>query len=241
MVQIEHHADRIEDKESLLQTDDLSFSVSSPKYISKEQVHYLSGYLNNVEKQLKNNEPTEIDVDSFVKYYLLHEVFANSEDSSCFLCKDTNSIDRKLYACSVWDADLCIGNSWLTTDVNPAVLYCNRGNWINYLYDNQEFRSLLTDYYISFFKSDIQRYPSKKSSMVLVVNSSDTESDKQILDTVKKYSKYCQVKSKNHTETTLDMVIEIKVDEESNLIHEIMKIDGVTSASVLSHDGEITV
>ena len=37
------------------------------------------------------------------------------------------------------------------------------------------------------------------------------------------------------------MVIEIKVDEESNLIHEIMKIDGVTSASVLSHDGEITV
>ena len=77
--------------------------------------------------------------------------------------------------------------------------------------------------------------------MVLVVNSSDTESDKQILDTVKKYSKYCQVKSKNHTETTLDMVIEIKVDEESNLIHEIMKIDGVTSASVLSHDGEITV
>ena len=87
----------------------------------------------------------------------------------------------------------------------------------------------------------MQRYPSKKSSMVLVVNSSDTESDKQILDTVKKYSKYCQVKSKNHTETTLDMVIEIKVDEESNLIHEIMKIDGVTSASVLSHDGEITV
>lgn len=156
LVQIEHHADRIEDKESLLQTDDLSFSVSSPKYISKEQVHYLSGYLNNVEKQLKNNEPTEIDVDSFVKYYLLHEVFANSEDSSCFLCKDTNSIDRKLYACSVWDADLFIGNSWLTTDVNPAVLYCNRGNWINYLYDNQEFRSLLTDYYISFFKSDIQ-------------------------------------------------------------------------------------
>ena len=157
LVQIEHHPDRIENKESLFETDDLSFSVSSPKYISKEQVHYISEYLNNIEKQLKNNELTEIDVDSFVKYYLLHEVFANSEDSSCFFCKDRDSNDKKLFACSVWDADMCIGNSWLTTEVNPAVLYCNNGNWINYLYDNHEFRSLLTDYYSDFFKSKIQK------------------------------------------------------------------------------------
>ena len=87
----------------------------------------------------------------------------------------------------------------------------------------------------------MQRYPSKKSSKVLVVNSSDTESDKLIIETVKKHSKYCQVKSKNLTATTLDMVIEIKIDEESNLIHEILRINGVASASVLSHDGEITV
>jgi uncharacterized membrane protein YhiD involved in acid resistance len=87
----------------------------------------------------------------------------------------------------------------------------------------------------------MQKYPSKKSSMVLVVNSSDIESDKMILETVKKYSKICQVKSKNLTATTLEMVIEIKVDEESDLIHEIIKIDGVSSASVLSHEGEMIV
>ena len=33
---------RIENKESLFETDDLRFSVSSPKYIRKEQVNYIS-------------------------------------------------------------------------------------------------------------------------------------------------------------------------------------------------------
>ena len=87
----------------------------------------------------------------------------------------------------------------------------------------------------------MQKYPLKKLSMILVVNSTNIDSDVDIIATVDKYSQGYKVKSKNLTPSTLDMIIEIKVDSESRLVHEVLKIDGVTSASILSHDGEITV
>ena len=86
----------------------------------------------------------------------------------------------------------------------------------------------------------MQWYPDKKMSMLLIVNSSDTGSDAEILDVVKKYCKFYQVRSKNLTKTSLDLIIEVKVKAESELVHEILKIEQVTSANLLSHDGEVT-
>ena len=74
-----------------------------------------------------------------------------------------------------------------------------------------------------------------------VVNSTSLDSDTEILDVVKKYSKHYKVKSRNLTPNALDLIIEINVAEDTDLIHDILKIDGVTSASILTHDGEITV
>ena len=86
----------------------------------------------------------------------------------------------------------------------------------------------------------MQKYPIKKLSMILVVNSSDINNDDRVLEMVKKYSKNYKVKSRNLTSTSLDMVIEIKTDLESELVHDVIGIEGVTSASVLTHDGEIS-
>ena len=36
------------------------------------------------------------------------------------------------------------------------------------------------------------------------------------------------------------MIVEVKVDAESRLVREVLEIEGVTSASLISHDGEIT-
>ena len=94
---------------------------------------------------------------------------------------------------------------------------------------------------ISLVVLGMQKYPLKKLSMILVVNSTDIDSDTAILETVAKYSENYKVKSKNLTPSSLDMVIEIKVDAESRLVREVLNIEGVTSASILSHDGEITV
>ena len=86
----------------------------------------------------------------------------------------------------------------------------------------------------------LQKYPAKKKSMILIINGNKTDIDNTIIDVVKKHSKYYKVKSKNLTVNSLDMIVEINISDESSIVHEIMEIDGVTSASVLSHDGEIT-
>lgn len=85
------------------------------------------------------------------------------------------------------------------------------------------------------------KYPNKKMSKILVVNSTRMDSDKEIVDKVREFTKVYQIKTKNMTPTTLDMIIELKVEEESDLVRRIMAIDGVTAASLLSHEGEVTV
>ena len=74
----------------------------------------------------------------------------------------------------------------------------------------------------------MQKYPIKKHSMILIINSSVIENDKLIIEAVKNYSKNYLVKSKNITPTSLDMIIEIKVNAESQLIHDLLKIEGVS-------------
>lgn len=86
----------------------------------------------------------------------------------------------------------------------------------------------------------VQKYPVKKSSMLLIVNASNPNCDKTIFDETKKYDKNCKTKSKNLTDSSLSMIIELNVDDESDIVHNILKIEGVTSASLLTHDGEVT-
>jgi len=38
----------------------------------------------------------------------------------------------------------------------------------------------------------------------------------------------------------MDMVVELRTTQGSALVKAIMQLDGVTSASLLSHDGEVT-
>lgn len=86
----------------------------------------------------------------------------------------------------------------------------------------------------------LQKYPRKKLSMILIVNSSNLSHDKMITETVKKHAKWFRLKSKNVTPHSLDMILELEIDEESALVQELIAMEGITSASILSHDGEIT-
>ena len=49
-----------------------------------------------------------------------------------------------------------------------------------------------------------------------------------------------KVKSRNLSKGRLDLVIELKVKEESALVSEVAALDGMLSASMISHDGEVT-
>lgn len=82
--------------------------------------------------------------------------------------------------------------------------------------------------------------PIAKAPMILVINASDYGAEAKIIDVVKKYSKYNKVKSRNLRSGSIDMIIEVRVKEESKLVQDIMKVKTVTAASLMSHDGEVT-
>ena len=86
----------------------------------------------------------------------------------------------------------------------------------------------------------LQKYPRKKLSMILIVNSSKLDCDQIIRDIVKKHAKWYRLKSKNVTPVSLDMILELEIEEESPLILELIALEGITAASIMSHDGEIT-
>ena len=76
--------------------------------------------------------------------------------------------------------------------------------------------------------------------MILVVNASDVDAEKRIMDAVARYAKHSTVKSRNMTGNTLDLIVELRTAAGSELLKDILQEEGITSASLLSHDGEVT-
>ena len=100
--------------------------------------------------------------------------------------------------------------------------------------------ALVTSVGVTVFILVLDMLPVGKAPMMLVVNSSEMNGEKAVLDVVGKYARYYKVKSRNLTKGRLDLVIELKVKEESALVSEVAALDGMISASMISHDGEVT-
>ncbi|MBQ7546069.1 MAG: CotH kinase family protein [Clostridia bacterium] len=156
LLQIEHHADQLAKEESFFQTPGLSFVLSSPKYATRRQIDYISDQFNKAEHALASGDLSAIDLDSFVRYYLVQELLANSDQSSVYFCKDADRIDAKIHACAIWDFDLCLGSKWLASDLNPRYLYRNGDNWFDLLYRDPRFFSRLQTLYRQSVRQNVQ-------------------------------------------------------------------------------------
>jgi len=86
----------------------------------------------------------------------------------------------------------------------------------------------------------LDRMPVAKAPMILVVNASDLDAEDAVAETVKKYTRFFSVKSRNMTADSLDLVVELRTAEGGALVRDVMNLKGITSASLLSHDGEVT-
>jgi len=86
----------------------------------------------------------------------------------------------------------------------------------------------------------LDRMPVAKAPMILVVNSADLNAEDAVTETVKKYTRFFSVKSRNMTADSLDLVVELRTEQGSALVRDVMKLQGITSASLLAHDGEVT-
>ena len=86
----------------------------------------------------------------------------------------------------------------------------------------------------------LNKLPIAKAPLILVVNSTDLNAETEITDIVKKYAKYFTIKSRNMTKSSLDMIFELRTSEGSSLVRDLLNIDSIETASLMSHDGEVT-
>ena len=82
--------------------------------------------------------------------------------------------------------------------------------------------------------------PTAKAPMILVINCSDRTAEQSILAAVGRFSRIVRVKSRNITNGRLDMIVEVRVQDESGLVQAVADIPSVSFSSLVSHDGEVT-
>ena len=146
---IELERERFEaDATYLYSGSNVRFVFNVPEVPTKEQQTNAKNVVDNVEKALKTNRLSEyskyIDVDSFVNYYIVSEIFKAVDfnySSTRFFCKN-----GKVYAGPIWDIDLSSGNAskyfykaYYEGDVSYKGLYCTEMKWMGWLMESDEF------------------------------------------------------------------------------------------------------
>ena len=97
--------------------------------------------------------------------------------------------------------------------------------------------SVIVSIIILFFS----KVSSGRGMLLLLVNSSTYENEEEILDVVKEYCDVYKVKARNLSKAHLDMAIEVSLEEQGQLVKKLMSLESVTSASIVSHEGDVTV
>ena len=143
--------------------------IKEPEYASKEQTIYVARLMQSIENGLRSQDgvdPTSgkhysefIDMDSFVKKYLIEEIVKNFDGnkSSQYYYKPEDSISTKVLAGPVWDYDNAYGNYGSKTKAAPEGLgvaedYEQSYYWFPAAYRKDDFRWRAQELYVTVFQ-----------------------------------------------------------------------------------------
>ena len=82
--------------------------------------------------------------------------------------------------------------------------------------------------------------PNVKPALLLLVNGTDSKLQAELEQVLKDGTRFYKIKSRNMTGTGIDMIVELKAKDESTLMEKVLAIPAVESATLMTHDGEIT-
>lgn len=86
----------------------------------------------------------------------------------------------------------------------------------------------------------LDQIPMIQTPKILVIQTSDKGIEADIIKSIAQYAKFYKIKSKNISQEGLNMIVEIKVKEDSLLLQNISDIENVEYVSILDYDGEVT-
>jgi hypothetical protein len=127
--------------------DNLPIVYQSPEEPAPAQEDYIKGYINQFEAVLHSSgfaDPATgyaayIDVESFVRWYLVNEVFRNVDAnmwSSCWMYKPRGG---KLFMGPLWDFDLAAGNADYADAFKTEGWHIRNARWFSRLFQDPAF------------------------------------------------------------------------------------------------------
>ena len=130
---------------------DILIKAPKDEKLTEDKYDYIYRYICVVDEKITtlSDYETYIDVESFIDWFLVHELTYNLDSCfhrSCYMMKDRGG---KLKLGPVWDFDLAFGNmymdnpnydDWATVGSSNSNSYIHT-NWFNYLMADETFRS----------------------------------------------------------------------------------------------------
>lgn len=97
--------------------------------------------------------------------------------------------------------------------------------------------AILLSIVVSFLLLALDYLPISKAPYLLILNYEDRNNENEIIEIVSRHARNHKVKSRNMTSRGVDMIIELRTNQERKLIDQIFDA-GYHNVSLLSHDGE---
>ena len=128
-------------------TDQLPIVFQSPEEPAAAQEAYIKGYIDEFERVLHSGDfanpvtgyAAYIDVDSFIRWFLVNELFRNRDAimwSSCWMYKPRGG---KLHMGPLWDFDIAAGNINYDDGYFTAGWWVRDGPWFERLFEDPVF------------------------------------------------------------------------------------------------------
>ena len=99
--------------------------------------------------------------------------------------------------------------------------------------------SIIISLGIAVFMIILDLFPTLKSPCLAVISADNADCYDKIKECAEKYTRRCRVRSKNISSKGMELILETKIKNEVEFSKAIAGIDGVTSISILAHDGEV--
>ena len=85
----------------------------------------------------------------------------------------------------------------------------------------------------------IQLLPGVKPALLLIINASSDIALKDLENLIASNTSYYKIKSRNITSSELDIIAEIRTQDEQAFIKLISDFNGINNATIMLHDGEV--
>jgi len=99
--------------------------------------------------------------------------------------------------------------------------------------------ALLLSVVVTMLVFALDYVPVSKPPYLLVINGEKVDFEKEIVPVISKYAPGYKVKSRTHSGTNCDIIIEVRTKNENNIIQELILIPAIKNVNILSHDGEV--